>query len=137
MINVEDYLFQPYVLGGREPNGFDCWGLALLIRKELGLPDLAGPREANRDNPLAMQKLYKEVSEGSLEACDSLRPGYLAAVFKGRIMVHVAVAVEIDGRMALLETNPGSGVRWMYVDRFLQTYYKVVFYRDRNLPQPA
>lgn len=134
MINVEKYLFQPYVKGGREPDGFDCWGLALLVRKELGLPDLAGPQEANRDNPMAMQKLYREVSEAALEPCDSLRPGDLAAVFKARVMVHVAVAVEIDGRIALLETNPSSGVRWMFLDRFLQTYYKVIFYRDRNLP---
>jgi hypothetical protein len=137
MINVEDYLFQPYVKGGRELYGFDCWGLVLLVRAELGLPVLAGPRDANRDNPIAMQRLYRKVTEQALEPCQDLRPGDVAAVFKARVMVHVAVAVEIDGRMALLETNPGSGVRWMYLDRFLQTYYKVVFYRDRNLPQPA
>jgi hypothetical protein len=137
MIEVEKYLFVPYVKGGREPNGFDCWGLVLLVRAEMGLPALAGPSDANRDNPVAMQRLYKQVSEQSLEKCADLRPGDIAAVFRASVMVHVAVAVEIDGRIALLETNPGSGVRWMFLDRFLQTYYKVAFYRDRNFSEPS
>lgn len=135
MIDVEKYLFTPYVKGGRALQGFDCWGLVLLIRAELGLPALDGPADANRDNPLAMQRLYRSITSGPLEQCDGLVPGDVAAVFKAGVLVHVAVALEIDGRIALIETNPGSGVRWMYLDRFLQTYYKVAFYRDRNLPQ--
>ena len=137
MIDIEKYLFTPYVKAGREMSGFDCWGLALLIREELGLPALMGPVEANKDNPLAMQRLYQALTTGPLEQVPSLKPGDLAAVLRGGVMVHVAVAVEIDGRIALLETNPGSGVRWTHLDRFLQTYYKVAFYRDRSLPEPA
>lgn len=137
MIDVEKYLFAPYVKSGRELAGFDCWGLVLLVRAELGLPVLDGSAEANRDNPLAMQRLYRSLISNPLEECDTLSPGRIAAVFRAGVMVHVAVAIEIDGRMALLETNPGSGVRWMFLDRFLQTYYKVAFYRDRNLSESA
>lgn len=137
MIDVEKYLFVPYVPGGRDPHGFDCWGLTLLVRRELGLPELEGPTDANRENPLAMQRLYNRITSGPLEQVPNLRPGDVAAVFRARVLVHVAVAVEIDGRIALLETNPGSGVRWMYLDRFLQAYYQVNFYRDRSIPEPA
>lgn len=137
MIDVEKYLFTPYVKGGRERAGFDCWGLVLLVREELGLPALDGPSSANKDNPIAMQRLYRSITSGPLEERERLSPGDVAAVFKSGVMVHVAVAIEIDGRIALIETNPGSGVRWMYLDRFLQTYYKVIFYGDRSLSKSA
>lgn len=137
MIDVEKYLFTPYVKGGRERTGFDCWGLVLLVREELGLPVLDGPSSANKDNPIAMQRLYRSITTGPLEERDTLSPGDVAAVFKAGVMVHVAVAIEIDGRIALIETNPGSGVRWVYLDRFLQTYYKVIFYGDRSLSKSA
>lgn len=137
MIDVEKYLFVPYTPGGREIQGFDCWGLTLLVRRELGLPELEGPAEANRENPLAMQRLYSRLTTGPLEKVPDLLPGDVAAVFRSRILVHVAVAIEIDGRIALLETNPGSGVRWLYLDRFLQAYYQVTFYRDRNISKSA
>lgn len=137
MIDVEKYLFTPYVKGGRARTGFDCWGLVLLVREELGLPVLDGPSSANKDNPIAMQRLYRSITSGPLEERETLSPGDVAAVFKAGVMVHVAVAIEIDGRIALIETNPGSGVRWMYLDRFLQTYYKVIFYGDRSLSKSA
>jgi len=137
MTDVEKYLFVPYVPGGRETDGFDCWGLTLLVRREMGLPELEGPADANRENPLAMQRLYSRITSGPLEPVPDLQPGDVAAVFRARVLVHVAVAVEIDGRIALLETNPGSGVRWMYLDRFLQTYYQVTFYRDRSIPESS
>lgn len=137
MIDVEKYLFTPYVKGGRKRTGFDCWGLVLLVREELGLPVLDGPSSANKDNPIAMQRLYRSITSGPLEERETLSPGDVAAVFKAGVMVHVAVAIEIDGRIALIETNPGSGVRWMYLDRFLQTYYKVIFYGDRSLSKSA
>lgn len=137
MIDVEKYLFKPYVKGGRAFDGFDCWGLVLLVREELGLPPLDADSEANKDNPLAMQRLYRQIVSGPLELTAEVRPGTVAAVFRAQVLVHVAVAVEIDGRMALLETNPGSGVRWLYLDRFRQTYYKAAFYRDRSLPELA
>lgn len=137
MIDVEKYLFAPYVPGGRLESGFDCWGLVLLVRAAMGLPTLDGPIDANKENPMAMQHLYRSLTTGPLEPCAELRPGNIAAVFRASVMVHVAVAIEINGRIALIETNPGSGVRWMFLDRFLQTYYKVTFYRDRSIPEPA
>lgn len=137
MIDVEKYLFQPYVTGGRDLHGFDCWGLVLMIRAELGLPELGSSVSANRENPMEMQRLHKSLTQSVLEECVDLRPGDIAAVFRARVLVHVAVALEIDGRIALIETNPASGVRWMFLPRFLQTYYKVVFYRDRDISEPS
>lgn len=137
MIDVEKYLTVPYVKSGRSMDGLDCWGLTLAIRAELGAPDLESAPEVNRDGPQGMQRLYQRLTGGPLvQDCD-VKPGMIAAVFRASVLVHVAVALEIDGRIALLETNPSSGVRWMYLDRFLHTYYKVAFYRDRDFSEQA
>lgn len=137
MIDVEKYLFVPYLNGGRTMAGLDCWGLTLLVRKELGAPALDGASGLDRGTPVGMQRLYSHLISGPLCEVEDLKAGDIAAVFRAGILVHVAVALEIDGRIALLETNPSSGVRWMFLDRFLQTYYKVAFYRDRSLSEPA
>lgn len=136
MIDVHSYLPVPYAVGGRTMAGLDCWGLVLRLRADLGLPKLAECSDAVRGNPMEMQRRFKEVSDG-LEECGDIRPGVIAAVFKSRVIVHVALAIEIEGRTAFIETNPAGGVRWMWVDRFLKTYYKVKFYRDRDFPESA
>lgn len=136
MIDIHSYLKVPYTIGGRSMTGLDCWGLVLQIRRDLGLPELAECSEAVRGNPLEMQRRFKEVSDG-LEETAGIDVGTIAAVFKSHVIVHVALALEIEGRLAFIETNPAGGVRWMWADRFLKTYYKVKFYRDRDFPKPA
>lgn len=135
MIDVEKYLRAPYLDGGRTFDGLDCWGSLLLVRAELGcrpLPSLGG---VTRHTVRTMGSRYSEVSSG-LEVCEP-EPGAIAAVFRGALFVHVGVVVEIDGRLAVLETNPASGARWLRVPEFLSFYYKVIFYRDSNLPEQA
>lgn len=133
MIDVQAHLAVPYVDGGRTMQGYDCWGQLLLLRQQLGcgrLPSLGG---VTRSTPLAMCNRYADVS-GTLEACEP-EVGAIAAVFKGRAFVHCGVVLEIDGRLAVIETNPGSGPRWLHVQRFLEQYARVIFYRDRNIPE--
>ena len=134
MIDVAAYLRVPYVDGGRSMAGHDCWGQLLLLRAELGcapLPSLGG---VTRGTPLAMCSQYADVS-AALEQCEP-EVGAIAAVFRGRAFVHCGVVIEIDGRLAVIETNPGSGPRWLHVRRFLDQYARVIFYRDdKNISQ--
>jgi hypothetical protein len=136
MIDVNKYLACPYLDGGRTSAGLDCWGQLLLVRAELGcrpLPSLGG---VTRHTIRTMGSRYTEVSNG-LQVCQP-EPGAIAAVFRGALFVHVGVVVDIEGRLAVLETNPASGARWLRVPEFLSLYYKVIFYRDDpNLPQQA
>lgn len=135
MIDIEKYLLVPYEDSGRTMAGLDCWGQMLLIRAELECADLPALTAVTRHTVQAMGSEYRSIS-GRLEACDP-EQGAIAAVFKGKAFVHVGVVVEIDGRLGVLETNEATGPRWMRVPQFLDTYYKVIFYRDRNLSEPA
>lgn len=135
-LNVEKYLSVPYVDGGRSMAAHDCWGQVMLVREELGLPSLPSLGGTTRHTPLAMAHEYERVSSG-LEVCEPCE-GAIAAVFRGKLMVHVGIVVTIDGRLAVLETNPASGPRWMWTHDFIQRYFKVIFYRDyQSLPEQA
>jgi len=135
MIELEKYLKVPYLTGGRTMEGLDCWGLVLLIRAEMGLMSMPDFGAVTRETVHRMQKAF---TDGAY-LLDRGEPvaGAIAAVFKGSVFVHVGLVVEIEGRLAVIETNPSGGVRWSFLTRFLSKYYKVVFYRDRSLPEQA
>lgn len=135
MIDIHALLTVPYLDRGRTMEGLDCWGQLLLVRRAMGLPELPSIGPVSRAEPLEMQHQYRRV-QATLEACLP-QPGAIAAVFRGTAFVHVGVVVEIDGRLAVLETNQGSGPRWKSVADFVDTYYKVIFYRDKSLPEQA
>ncbi|MCY1375706.1 hypothetical protein D9M68_995780 [compost metagenome] len=110
--------------------GLDCWGQLLMVRREMGLPDLDPLSGVTRHTPLSMAHRYREVS-GMLEECVPQHAA-IAAVFRARVFVHVAVVITIDNRLAVLETNPKSGARWLWLRDFLSLYQAVTFYRDRT-----
>jgi len=128
------YLLAPYVDGGRGPAAFDCWGLCIAVRHELlGLPLLPRLDGVDRHNPKACIKAYRALS-GEMEVCEP-EPGAIAAVLRGRYCPHVGVVIAIGDRLAVLETNPGSGPRWLYLRQFEANYLKVVYYRDQPIPE--
>lgn len=126
------YFGVPYLDGGRTLDGLDCWGLALAVRQDLCLPALADDPLAIRGQGASMRQLFDDVS-GVLNPGEPSE-GALAAVFKGPLFVHVGVVVRADGRLWVLETNPGVGVLMRRVAHFEQAYYKVIYYRDRDIP---
>lgn len=132
---MNQYLRVPYMDGGRTMAGLDCWGLALCIRADMGLPDLPDDPLATRGNGSAIAAQFRGISD-SMDRGDPA-PGALAAVFKGSLFVHVGVVVQADGRLWVMETNPGVGVMMRRVLDFIAAYYKVIFYNDRNLPESA
>lgn len=132
---MNKYMGVPYIEGGRSLQGLDCWGLALAVRRELGLPELADDPAAVKGNGKAIAVQFQAVASGLEPGC--IRPGALAAVFKGPLFVHVGVAVEADGRLWVLETNPGVGVCMRRIADFNAAYYKVVYYCDRDISEPT
>ena len=131
---MNQFFGRPYVDGARGPEAFDCWGLALAVRAELGLPELPADPLAVRGNGPAIAGQFRQVT-GQLESTERPEPGSLAAVFKGPLFVHVGVVVAADGRLWALETNPGTGVVMRTLADFQAAYYKVIYYRDRDLPE--
>lgn len=60
--------------------------------------------------------------------------GSIACVFKGRLLLHVAVVVEADRGLSVLEILPETGPRIMTVARFERLYNRVEYWNDRDLP---
>ena len=130
---MNDLLEAPYVKGGRTSEGLDCWGLALLVRERLGLPALADDPLAVTGNGPEIAGQFAAVSSG-LEVGEPVI-GALAAVFKKSLFVHVGVVVGADGRLWVLEANPGACPSMRRVEDFNAAHYKVIYYADRNLPK--
>lgn len=123
----------PYLDEGRTLAGADCWGLAMLARAALGLPDIPLAAGVTRSTVMGMQQEFRRISAGL--APGIVRPGALAAVFKGAAFVHVGVVIEADGRLWVLETNPGVGSCMRRMADFNAAYYNVVYYADRDIPE--
>ncbi|MNG23239.1 hypothetical protein D3C84_1078210 [compost metagenome] len=72
-----------------------------------------------------------------MQACTP-EPWALAVCYKGGLVVHVALVVEIEGRLAVLEINARTGARWQRIADFEGAYLRVRYYRDhQNLPEQA
>ena len=130
---LRTFLSAPYRDGGRGPIAFDCWGLCIAVRHQLlGLPLLPSLGAVGKDRLRENTHAYHGLKQG-METCPP-EVGAIAAVFRGALCLHVGVVVEADGRLKILDTNPG-GPRLCTVREFEDDFPKVVYYRDRILPE--
>lgn len=135
---LNNYLFAVYVDGARGDGGsFDCWGLARDVRyKVYGKRLLPSWGHIRNTMPRAFTDAYREQAK-ELEACEP-EPGAVAMVFTGRLMLHVGVVVELEGRLAVLDISAKTGCRWQRIPDFEAPFSKVVYYRDSpNFSEPA
>jgi hypothetical protein len=128
---IEKYLNATYEDGARGPARYDCWGLVRAVRHELlGLPLLPSFGAVRNTMPAAFTRAYEEQA-ALMEECKP-EPGAIAAVFRGRIVIHVAVVIEIDGDLAVLEIrNDRTSARWLRIPDFESRYLRVIYYRDK------
>ena len=120
-----------YLDGGRgEDNQYDCWGLVREARHlHCGKRLLPSWGEVRNTNPRAFTKAYRAEAK-SMEECPP-EHGAVAAVFAGRICVHVGLVVDVgSGRLMVLEVNPHKRVNVSRVVDFEANYPKVIYYRD-------
>ncbi|WP_193090873.1 hypothetical protein [Halomonas colorata] len=127
---IEHYLDCRHEFGGRGPTAFDCWGQVRDVRANVfgweWLPSYGaiadGDKRAFTDACVKERVAFQEVAA---------TPGAIATVWRHRLCVHVGIVVLVDGILAVLETNPGSGPRWLSVADFERQYLKVIYYHDR------
>lgn len=128
MKSLNDYIGLEYEDGARGPDKFDCWGLVRSIRREiLGLPLLPAFGNVRHTMPIEFTKAYRSIARGMLICTPEV--GAIAAVFRGKICIHVAVVVEIDGDLAVMEINPQTNCRWLRIPDFERRYLKVIYYK--------
>lgn len=127
---VDHYLAATYEDGSRGPSKYDCFGLVReVLHERCGwalLPEFGALRHSN---PKGMTVAQRETVAG-MRVCSPAN-GVLACVFRGALMIHVAVIIEIDGSLAALEINPKQGARWSRIPEFERQYLKVVYYDVR------
>lgn len=128
---LSKYLSATYEDGARGPDRYDCWGLVRAVRHELlGLPLLPSFGAVRNTMPAAFTRAYEEQA-ALMEECEP-EPGAIAAVFRGRIVIHVAVVIEVDGALAVLEIrNDRTSARWLRIPDFESRYLRVIYYRDK------
>lgn len=134
MINFRRYRAWQYEDGARGPVRIDCWGLVREVRADMGYPWLPSFAECRNTDPRGFTRAYEKQAEqmdpGPAE------PGAIAAAFRGRICVHVGIVVDIESRLLVLDINPGRGVGVEPLADFEARYAEVVYYRDKNIPEP-
>jgi hypothetical protein len=77
----------------------------------------------------------KAVNEGAaaMERCEP-EVGAIACIWRGQFCIHVAVIIEVDGRLHGMEMKP-SGATIKPLRKFQDQYLTVSYHRDRTLPQ--
>lgn len=126
---LSEYQRCTYEDGARGPDKFDCWGLVREVRhKWLGCRLLPSFGHVRNTMPREFTKAY-ELESATMRECPP-EVGAIAAVFRGRICVHVAVIVEIEGALAALEIRAKSGVRWWRISEFERINPQVKYYAD-------
>ena len=127
---VNDYLTTAiYKDGGRGPVHYDCWGLVREARgQHLGLSVLPVYGELRNDDPRSFTKAYRAEAR-TLREC-APEHGAIAAVMVGEICVHVALVLEIDSELWILEINPEKSARALRLNAWLSNHLRVTFHND-------
>lgn len=106
---------------------YDCYGLTRLVRHHLynrPLMPWYRPHPPKREASEALVsgvKAYRRTSPV---------PGAFVACWRGRLCIHVAAVVNIDGRTMILETGEQHGPRLVAVRAFERRYLRVEYYDD-------
>lgn len=126
---VNEYLVCKYEDGARGPDRYDCWALVREARsafcgKRL-LPSFGSLRNTN---PRAFTRAY-ESEAMQMGQCEP-EHGAIAAVLHGKVCVHVALVVENNSELWVLEINPKRGPRFLRLNQWQRDHLTVTYHRD-------
>ena len=141
-LTLNDLLSVPYVDGGRDLSGLDCYGQVWFARHHI----INRPLSRSYSHILCANKVgMTEAFFAMLPHFESVpaRHGAVGCCFKkdadGQdVLLHVGLVVLVDGQMKVLNTNAKSGPELMPLRTFNRLALDVRYYDDRhdpNLPQ--
>jgi len=132
---IEHYLNAQYRDGARGEYAdgaywYDCWALCREVRHEqYGRRLLPSWGYVRNTMPREFTEAYRTEAD-KMEECLP-EPGAIACVFRGSLMLHVGVVIDIEGRLEVLEINPKLGARRRSIADFEAPYARVRYYRDK------
>lgn len=124
---IHAWLACPYHPHGRGVTGVDCWGLVRQLRHVLRgdwLPEYA---EIAPGDSRAMTRTAGHMILTGWAEC-APHGGALATVWRGGWCRHVGIVIEIDGRIAVMDTTQKTGPRWVYQADFEAQHGTVRYY---------
>lgn len=110
----------PYVVGGRSPDGADCWGLARIVRRALRGDELPAFSAGAAGDAVAL-----------LGFAETDAPGDGALAFVGGshgASLHVGIVLTVDGRCCVMDTAPAHGPRFQPRRYFERLFWDVRYY---------
>lgn len=122
-IDLEKYLDVVWVSGGRQFPELDCYGVVNEVRRDLGLVPWDEYPGATRDDLAELAQAATLQHAGS-----DLVEGAVAFCYEGSVVTHVAVLLEVDGRMCALECNEDRNVTVLPMSRFERRFNRVEYY---------
>jgi len=109
----------------------NCWGLVRHARHELyDLPLLPAYTINARDKVMQTSAALSLIHDQLIERQPSV--GDIAAVWRGRLCVHVALVVEVEARLAILEADEGINCRWRRLRDWERLQTRVTYYGDNQ-----
>ncbi|MFG6422172.1 nitrite transporter [Klebsiella quasipneumoniae] len=126
MFNPDKYRSVTWLKGGRSFPKLDCFGIVNEIRRDLGLPqwpDFAGVTKDGGGLDREARKLML-----SLKRCAPCE-GAGVACYSGSTVSHVGIVVMLDNQLQVAECNPGSGVTFLSLSRFIRRFNRVEFWQ--------
>ncbi len=132
---VNDFLQVPYVDGGRDWAGLDCWGIVRLARSALfGKPLLESfghiLNKGCEAHHQAMTDVYHQLKDQYQEVL--AKPGAIACCFKGGVLIHVGVVVSDGGMVKVLHTRAGNGAQLLNLRNFNRLSVDVRYFDDSD-----
>ena len=134
---IQRYFTASYKEGGRGPKEFDCWGMTRAARHELyGLPLLPSYGAVDPDNKLELTRAAHHCFNNHIKKA-SPKPGSIVTCWRGKLCLHIALVVELNGRLGVFEIDKGISPHWQLLSDFESRFLKVEYYDDRDISQYA
>lgn len=123
---IEDWLSIPYKAYARGREASDCWGLVCIVRKAIRGDDLPSYVEVH-DKRALTHAAHEFFSTGFVET-RNIRPGTIVFVWRGRVCLHAGIVIEVDGRLAIIDSTEQRGVAWRWVADYERQHYKITYH---------
>ena len=123
---INDWLAIPYVAYGRGLEGSDCWGLVCIVREAVRGDRL--PAFADIHDKRALTHAAHDMIAQGWREVSKPKVGTLVAVWRGALCMHIGIVIEIDGRMAVIDSDEKRGVAWKWLTDYLRQHAKVTLH---------
>ena len=123
---INDWLSIPYAAYGRGREGSDCWGLVCIVREAVRGDVL--PAFADIQDKRALTHAAHDMIAQGWREVSKPKVGTLVAVWRGALCMHIGIVIEIDGRMAVIDSDEKRGVAWKWLTDYLRQHAKVTLH---------